>query len=172
MCYTRGPMKRPAGSKDKALRDHLLYLLRDGGAHADFETAIARFPAALRGVRPRGVAHSAWSILEHMRIAQWDILEFSRDPSHVSPEFPAGYWPASTAPPSERAWNATVRAFRKDLRSMMALVEKPATDLLARIPHGAGQTILREALLVADHNAYHLGELVLLRRLLGAWPKS
>jgi hypothetical protein len=105
-----------------------------------------------------------------MRIAQWDILEFSRNPAHVSPEFPAGYWPATEAPPTARAWNHTLRTFRADLQAMIALVTKPTTDLFARIPHGDGQTILREALLVADHNAYHLGELVLLRRLLGAWP--
>jgi hypothetical protein len=106
-----------------------------------------------------------------MRIAQWDILEFSRNPKHGSPKFPDGYWPESEAPPSARAWNRSLAAFRGDLGAMVALVSNPATDLCARIPHGDGQTILREAFLVADHNAYHLGQLVLLRRLLKAWPE-
>jgi hypothetical protein len=104
-----------------------------------------------------------------MRIAQWDILEFSRDPNHKSPEWPIGYWPAKPVPPDEKAWDKTIRAFRKDLKSLCALVADESTNLHAKIPHGTGQTILREALLVADHNAYHLGELVLLRRQLGAW---
>jgi hypothetical protein len=155
---------------DSSLRKHLVYLLQGGGAHVSFDAAVARFPAALRGTTPAGAQHSAWQLIEHMRIAQWDILEFSRNPAHVSPEFPAGYWPATEAPPTARAWNHTLRTFRADLQAMIALVTKPTTDLFARIPHGDGQTILREALLVADHNAYHLGELVLLRRLLGAWP--
>jgi len=104
-----------------------------------------------------------------MRIAQWDILEFSRNGAHVSPEFPAGYWPDSDAPPTPRAWNASISQFRADLKAMVALVKNPKVDLLARIPHGEGQTVLREALLLADHNAYHLGQLILLRKLLGAW---
>jgi hypothetical protein len=108
-------------------------------------------------------------LLEHMRIAQWDILEFSRNPRYVSPAWPEGYWPKTAAPPTPTAWNVTVRAFRRDLRAMQRLVAHPATDLYARIPHGDGQTILREALLVADHNAYHLGQLIVVRRLLGAW---
>jgi hypothetical protein len=156
--------------KDKALRQHLLYLLKDGGAHLNFDSAIAGLPAKLRGARPRGVPHSPWRLLEHMRIAQWDILEFSRNAKHVSPKFPDGYWPASDAPPSAAAWSKSVKAFRADLKAMRDLVANPRTDLFARIPHGDGQTILREALLVADHNAYHLGQLVAVRRALGAWP--
>ena len=152
-----------------ALREHVLYLLGEGSAHAGFEAAIAGLPAAMRGRRPKGAAHSPWEILEHMRIAQWDILEFSRNPKHVSPDWPGGYWPATPAPPRANAWLASVRAFRRDLRAMQKLVKDPRSDLFARIPHGDGQTLLREALLVADHNAYHLGELVLVRRLLGAW---
>ena len=105
-----------------------------------------------------------------MRLAQWDILEFSRNPAHVSPEWPAGYWPRSNAPSSARAWAQSVKMFQADLNAMVALVENRRTDLFARIPHGDGQTVLREALLVADHNAYHLGQLVLLRKLLKAWP--
>jgi hypothetical protein len=156
-------------NEHQALREHLLYLLRDGGAHLSFERAIAKLPPKLRGARPRGVPHSPWRLVEHLRIAQWDILEFCRNPKHVSPDFPGGYWPAGDGPPSAAAWNKSVAAFRADLRAMQDLVADPATDLFARIPHGQGQTILREALLVADHNAYHLGQLVVVRRLLGAW---
>ena len=156
-------------NEHQALREHLLYLLRDGGAHLSFERAIAKLPPKLRGARPRGVPHSPWRLVEHLRIAQWDILEFCRNPKHVSPDFPGGYWPAGDGPPSAAAWNKSVAAFRADLQAMQDLVADPATDLFARIPHGQGQTILREALLVADHNAYHLGQLVVVRRLLGAW---
>ena len=156
---------------DRALRQHVLYLLRGGGAHLSFNQAIARLPAKRRGAKAPGASHTAWQILEHMRIAQWDILEFSRNPKHVSPKFPEGYWPQTAAPPGNTAWAKSVAAFRADLKAMQKLVQNPATDLFAAIPHGDGQTILREALLVADHNAYHLGELVLLRRLLGAWPE-
>ncbi|HYG61150.1 MAG TPA: DinB family protein [Thermoanaerobaculia bacterium] len=159
-------------SEDRSLRNHLLYLLRGGGAHAHFEQVIADLPAELRGVRPQGAVHSAWEVLEHLRITQWDILEFSRNAGHVSPDWPEGYWPKEQAPPDGRAWDCTLEAFRQDLKAMQELVDDAGTDLYARIPWGDGQTILREALLVADHNAYHLGELVLLRRLLGAWPPA
>jgi hypothetical protein len=155
-----------------ALRKHLLYLLRDGGAHLDFDKAIADLPPELRGAKAPGVPHTPWRLLEHMRIAQRDILEFSRDGRHVSPPWPEGYWPAGDAPPDAAAWDRSVDAFRSDLRAMEDLVADPATDLFAPIPHGQGQTILREALLVADHNSYHLGQLVMLRRLLGAWPEE
>ncbi len=154
-----------------SLRRHLLDLLRGGNAHVDFDAAIAKIPPKLRGARPPGVPHTPWRLLEHMRIAQWDILEFSRNPRHVSPDFPGGYWPKGDAPPDAGAWAQSVKSFRRDLQEMEALVEDPSTDLYARIPHGDGQTLLREALLVADHNAYHLGELVVVRRLLGAWPE-
>ena len=151
---------------DQSLRQHLLELLKGGNAHMDFDAAVADFPAASRGVRPPGLPHSAWELLEHLRIAQWDILEFSRNPKHVSPLWPGGYWPANPAPPDAAAWEKSVQAFRSDLAEMRRLVEAPETDLYARIPHGDGQTILREAMLVADHNAYHLGQLVLVRKLL------
>ncbi len=157
-------------NQDQALREHLLYLLRGGGAHLDFESAIAGLPVEFRGVRPAGVPHTPWRLLEHMRIAQWDILEFSRNPRHASPEFPDGYWPQGDAPPDEAAWERSAAAFRADLQAMQTLVADHATDLFAPIPHGTGQTILREALLVADHNSYHLGQLVVVRRALGAWP--
>jgi len=154
---------------DKPVRDHLVKLLEGGQAHATFEAAIKGLPATLRGKRPKGAEHSPWEILEHMRIAQSDILEFSRDANHVSPEWPSGYWPKSKTPPNDKAWAKSVRAFHTDLEAMRKLVAAESTDLYAPIPHGDGQTILREALLIADHNAYHIGELVLVRRLLGAW---
>ena len=154
---------------EKALREHLLYLLKSGGAHVDFEAAIKGLPVSLRGKKPKGAEHSPWEILEHLRIAQWDILEFSRNPKHASPEWPGGYWPKTQAPASSQAWTKSVLAFRAGLRAMCKLVAEESTDLFAPIAHGDGQTILREVLLVADHNAYHLGEMVLVRRLLGAW---
>lgn len=157
---------------DQSLRDHVLYLLSGGGAHLDFDAAIADLPADLRGAKPAGLPHTPWRLLEHMRIAQWDILEFSRNPKHVSPKFPDGYWPQSDAPSDADAWDRGIASFRADLRAMQDLVADPATDLFAPIPHGQGQTILREALLVADHNAYHLGQLVTIRRLLGAWSSD
>jgi DinB superfamily len=154
---------------DASLRQHLISLLKGGNAHAGFDHAVKDLPPGLRGKRPKGAEHSPWEVLEHLRIAQWDILEFSRNPKHKSPDWPSGYWPDTQAPPDEKAWDKSVRAFRKDLKAMCDLVADESTDLFAKIPHGDGQTILREALLTADHNAYHLGELVLLRRLLGAW---
>jgi hypothetical protein len=157
-------------NQDQSLREHVLSLLRGGGAHLDFDAAIADLPAELRGARVAGVPHTPWRLLEHMRLAQWDILEFSRSPRHVSPPFPEGYWPDGDSPPDAAAWNRSVAAFRADLKAMQDLVKDPATDLFAPLAHGEGQTILREALLVADHNAYHLGQLVVLRRALGAWP--
>jgi hypothetical protein len=158
--------------RDRMLRDHVLYLLRGGGAHLNFDKAVAGLPAKLRGAKPAGVPHTPWRLVEHMRRAQWDILEFSRNPRHVSPEFPEGYWPQGDAPPNSKAWDASIKAFRKDLKDMEKLVDDLNTDLFARIPHGEGQTILREALLVVDHNAYHLGQLVVIRRMLGAWPEE
>ena len=155
--------------RDRELRDHVLYLLRGGGAHLSFDKAVAGLPAKLRGVKPPGVPHTPWRLVEHMRLAQLDILEFSRNPKHVSPEFPEGYWPKGDAPPNPAAWNASLKAFRKDLKAMEQLVDDPSTDLFARIPNGEGQTVLREALLVADHNAYHLGQLIAVRRALGIW---
>jgi len=156
--------------RDKdALRKHVLELLAGKSAHADFDTAVAKFPLKRAGEKPEGAPYSAWQLLEHMRIAQWDILEFSRNPKHVSPAWPEGYWPDTESPPKNTAWSQSVRAFRADLKAMMDMVADPGRDLLARIPHGQGQTLLREALLVADHNSYHLGQFVMIRRLLGEW---
>lgn len=157
---------------DQILRTCVLELLAGGQAHLDFETAIADLPEALRGAQPPGLPHTPWRLLEHMRIAQWDILRYALDPGHVSPEFPAGYWPAGDAPPTGAAWDQSVDAFRADLEAVKAMVSDPAIELLAPIPHGDGHTYLREALLVADHNAYHLGQLVAVRRALGNWPKD
>jgi hypothetical protein len=159
-------------SHDSALRDHLLYLLRGGGAHLHFDAAIADLPPNLRGGKPAGLQHTPWRLLEHMRICQWDILDFSRNPKYVELKFPDDYWPKGDAPPDAAAWDRSVQAFRADLKAMQDLVADPATDLFAPIPHGQGQTILREALLLADHNSYHLGQLVTVRRLLGAWPED
>jgi uncharacterized damage-inducible protein DinB len=156
-------------AKDTALRVYLISLLTAGNAHATFEDAVKKMPVELRGKRPKGAEHSLWQLLEHLRIAQWDILEFSRDAKHKSPKWPEDYWPKSPAPPDEKAWNKSVRAFRRDLKAMCALVSDEKTDLYAKISHGDGQTILREALLTADHNAYHVGQMVLVRKLLGAW---
>src|SRR4051794_22932705 len=151
------------------LRDHLVELLRGGSAHLDFDKAVAGLPANLRGAKPAGQPHTPWRLVEHMRIAQSDILEFSRNLKHKSPKWPQGYWPAGDAPPDAKAWDHTVAAFRSDLKAMQDLVADQNSDLFTPIPGGEGQTLLREALLVADHNAYHLGQLVLVRRLLGAW---
>ena len=153
----------------KVLRAELDRVLSGKGAHADFDEAIADLPVALRGAKPAGQPHSAWELLEHLRIAQWDMLEFSRDAVHVSPEWPAGYWPASAAPPDAAAWDRSVAAFQADLKAMRKLVTDPSSDLFTPLAHGEGQSLLREALQMADHNAYHVGELVLLRRALGAW---
>jgi hypothetical protein len=158
-----------AGKNDAALRKHLVELLTGGHAHATFEQAVKDLPVELRGKTPKGAEHSPWQLVEHLRLAQSDILEFSRDAKHQSPKWPDGYWPKEKAPADEKAWDKSLRAFKKDLKEMSALVEDPKTDLFAKIPHGDGQTILREALLAADHNAYHIGQLVLVRRLLGAW---
>ena len=164
--------RKPMSEHEEALREQLVSLLKGGGAHVHFMDAIEGFPAAKRGTYAQGLAHTGWQLLEHARIAQWDILEFSRNAEHVSPEFPEGYWPKTPAPASEEEWNRTVEAFEHDLREMIKLIENPHTDLYAKIPHGQGQTLLREALVLADHNSYHLGQLVDLRRALGSWPEA
>lgn len=151
------------------LRQHLVDLLKSHNAHVDIEGALKGLPVKLRGAKPKGAPHSVWQLLEHIRIAQWDILEFSRNPKHVSPAWPDGYWPKSEAPPSGSAWNKSVQQIRADAKAMEKLVASKKSDLFRTIPHGGGQTLLREALLVADHNAYHVGQLVLLRKLLDAW---
>jgi hypothetical protein len=179
---TKKPVKRrraaparrrsPGDRHERILRDQLVRMLAKEQAHAGFERALADFPSHLRGVKFPGSPYTPWQLLEHMRIAQWDILEFCRNPRHVSPPWPKGYWPPTPAPPNGIAWERSVDAFRADHQAMIDLVKNPRTDIFARIPHGDGQTILREAILVADHNAYHLGQLILLRRLAGAWEEG
>ena len=158
--------------KETLLRAQLTNLLSGRGAHLDWKAAFAGIPAKFRGVRPGGMPHSLWELLEHMRIAQWDILEFSRNPKHVSPDWPVGYWPESPDPPNAKAWEKSLKLFARDLAAMKKIVANPKIDLFVRIPHGTGQTILREALLLADHAAYHLGQVVSVRRLLGIWKSE
>ncbi len=153
----------------QALREHLLALLGGGNAHVKFEDAIKDFPPGLRGKKVRNLPYTAWQLLEHMRLAQADILDFSINREYKERQFPADYWPKSAAPPDAAAWDDSVRSFRADLRRMEKLAKEG--DLFARIPWGDGQTLLREVLVLADHNAYHLGQLLLLRRLLGAWSE-
>ena len=156
---------------ERSLRSQLSDLLVSKSAHLDLKVALKGLPGRYRGSKPRGAPYSIWQLLEHIRIAQWDILEFSVNSKHVSPKWPEGYWPRASAPPSEAAWRKTIRSVERDLASMKQLVLDPKTDLFAQIPHGKSQTILREALLVADHNAYHVGQIVLLRRMLEAGEK-
>jgi len=153
----------------KQLREHITYLLNGGGAHVKFDDAVKLVSEPLRGVKPKSFPHSPWMLLEHLRLAQRDILEFSRNPKYKSPRWPDEYWPENEASPSAEAWTKSIQQFRKDMKAMQALVANPRTDLYARIPWGDGQTVLREALLVADHNAYHVAQLVDVRRLLGDW---
>lgn len=148
------------------LREHIVNLLTKGEAHMDVRSALDKFPRELRGKKPKGAPHTPWQLLEHMRIAQWDIVEFILDAKHVSPKWPEGYWPKSDAPKDDKAWKKSVDDLLADLERVCDLVRDKAIDLYAKIPHGGGQTYLREALLVADHNAYHLGQLVMVRKIL------
>jgi hypothetical protein len=156
--------------EDDSVRKHVLALLRGSSAHISFDDFISGFPADLCNRHIDGLPYTPWQVLEHMRLALWDILEFSRDGNHVSPEFPKGYWPQPNEAGTTALWQETVDAFRNDLQQMQSLLDDPATDLHAKIPHGDGQTILREALVVADHNAYHLGVLAVMARILKANP--
>lgn len=149
-----------------SLREHVVNLLTKGEAHVDVSSELKDFPRKLRGSKPEGAPHTPWQLLEHMRIAQWDILQFSVDAKHVSPKWPEGYWPETAEPPSDKAWDKSVKDFLADLDKVCKLVRDPKRDLFAKIPHGTGQTLLREALLVADHNAYHLGQIVMVRKIL------
>lgn len=155
--------------KDKALREDLTNLLTEAHAHASFDDAVKDLPANLRGKRPAALPHSPWELLEHLRIAQWDIIEYALNPKHESPEFPSGYWPKSPEPPDNKAWDNSLATFRKDLQTLLSKIKDPATDVLAPIPHAKNQSLLNKTLLVADHNSYHIGQLIIVRRLLGAW---
>lgn len=152
------------------LREQLAHVLDWEEAHAGFGAAVANLPPALRGKAPAGLPYSPWQLLEHMRITQADILEFCRSPRYTEKAWPKDYWPAEAEPPSAKAWDESIAAYRRDCEAMAALARDDSVDLLAKVPNGSGQTFLREVLLVADHNAYHLGELIVVRRLLGAWP--
>ncbi len=151
------------------LRNHLVDLLKSKDAHVDFETTIANFPIDEINTRIPNIPYTPYQVVEHMRLAQWDILEFSRNPNYIPLKFPEGYWPGKEFTANENDWNKSLEAFRKDLQQLIDLVKDESTDLFAPIPHGSGQTILREVFLTADHNAYHLGQLVLMRRSLGVW---
>jgi len=159
-------------AEDRSLREHLIELLHGGSAHSRFDDVIKRVPPKFYGTKASGLPHSPWMLLEHLRIAQWDILEFSRNSKHRSPAWPDGYWPKAAAPTNAGAWTKSVKDFRRDLKAMQTLVSNPRTDLYKTISWGDGQTILREALLVADHNAYHIAQLVDVLRALGAWEKD
>ena len=152
------------------IRKQLVELLRSGYAHVGFEQVVRAFPPERRGSRPPGAPHTAWQLLEHMRIAQWDILEFSRDSKHQSPKWPDGYWPKPDAPPDDRAWNHSIDQFEADLKAFEALIKDKARDLFEPFPHGDGQNLLREALTLADHNSYHLGQLAFLLKQFGLEP--
>ena len=160
----RRPLTAAIMDMQKELREHLLELLEGKSAHLDLETVLREFPVEKINTRAANAPHTAWELLEHLRIAQWDIVEFSRDGAHVSPEFPDGYWNKTEGTPED--WRRSCEQVRRDLETMRELVGDEKTDLLAKIAHGDGQTVLREAMLVADHNAYHLGQIVLLMRML------
>lgn len=153
----------------KAIVDELIFLLNRGNAHAGFDDAVNGLQEAVLGKKPQGMPYSIWQLVEHIRITQWDILEFSRDSQHQSPEWPAGYWPKEAAPKSMAAFRESVQQIEQDKKAFIALLKDPTNDIYEPFPHGDGQTLLREALVIADHTAYHTGEIIVLRRLLGAW---
>ena len=158
-------------SSDATAREHLIWLLEGGHAHTKFDDAVKGFPVKRAGERPAGAPHSVWELLEHMRLAQHDMLHFSLSADHVSPDWPAGYWPSTPGPSNEAEWTKSLRSFHKDLAEFVAVLRDPAQDLDRKFPWGQGQSLFREALQIADHNAYHLGQIVLVRRLLGEWGK-
>lgn len=152
------------------LASHLTWLLTEGGAHATFERAVDALPPNTRGETPDQLPWSPWMLIEHLRLCQWDIINFARDPDHVSPDWPDGYWPADPAPPSASAWDKSIQSFLADRSAMLALIDDEDDKLTAPIPHAPGYSILRQALLLADHNAYHIGQLIAVRRALNCWP--
>lgn len=154
---------------EKAWRDLVGKLLAWEDAHVGFEAAVAGIPPKLRGLRPPGAPHSAWEIVEHLRLAQFDILDFCINARYEEKKWPDDYWPSSPVPPSKAAWEASIAQSLRDRQTLQKLAANPKVKLTARIPHGSGQTYLRELVLVADHAAYHVGQLVLVRQLLGNW---
>lgn len=157
---------------DGVIRQQLLALLRGGNAHINLLEAAADFPLEAINTRPPNVPYSPWQLLEHIRIAQWDILEFVRNPKHISPEWPAGYWPHREEQADRERWNQTLQAIQADLTALENIVKDPATDFTDEIPHAPGYTVLREILLAADHNAYHTGEFAILRQVMSTWPEN
>lgn len=158
-------------NKDSVVREQIIYLLGGGGAHCGFEQAVADLPAGCINRHPPEVPHTPYRLVEHMRLAQWDILEFCRNPDHVSPVFPEGYWPAAGMNACESDWRESIESLRQNHQALLDLIGDVHADLYSPIPHGQGQTLLREALLAADHNAYHIGQLVTVRRGLGTWEE-
>jgi len=161
-----------ARGADAALRKHLLELLTWGDAHVSFDDAVKGIPAGVRGIQPHGIPYSLWQLLEHIRLAQRDILEFCVDPGYRARVWPDDYWPKSPIPPNAGAWSRSVTAVRADRDALIRLLSNEDVDLFSEIPHGQGQTYFRELVLVADHGAFHVGQIVLLRRLLGVWHAS
>lgn len=159
-------------STDKTVREQLLALLRGGNAHMNFGQAVAGFPVEHINTKPPHVPYTPWHLLEHIRIAQWDILEFIRNPDHISPEWPEGYWPPSNEKADQARWQTTINNIHADLKALQELVADPDTDLYAALPHAPGYNILREILVVSDHNAYHVGEFAILRQVMETWPSS
>lgn len=158
-------------SKDlEALRETLISQLTEDHAHAGFDATVKDFPGNLRGERPNGLPHSAYQLVEHLRLAQWDIIEYALNPKHKSPEWPAGYWPKSPEPPDDKAWEKSVAAFHADRKKLVAALKK--SDVLAPIAHAKNESLAAKTILLIDHNAYHLGQLILLRRLLNIWPEK
>lgn len=158
-------------NNDTITRKHLVELITGGNAHATLDDALDNLPVNLRGAVPYGLPYSIWQLAEHIRIAQWDILEFSKDQTHQSPKWPDEYWPKEAEPKDDAAWDKTISQIKKDGEEFIALLNDPENDLYKPLPKGDGQTLLREALLVADHAAYHTAEIIVIRRLLGAWKK-
>ncbi len=157
---------------DDVLRNQLLALLRGGNAHMSLDEAVADFPPEAMNRLPPNVPYTPWHLLEHLRRAQKDILDFICDPRYVSPPWPEGYWPAKGEQADEAQWHQTIAQFQSDLASLIKLVEDPQTSLTADLPHAPGYTVLREILTVSDHNAYHIGEFAILRQVMGTWPAN
>jgi len=163
-------MAQKLSNGSESFRKELLSLLTEEGAHAGFDAAVKDLPAHLRGQRPNGLPHSAYQLVEHLRIAQWDIIQYALNPKHQSPNFPEGYWPESPEPPDSEAWDKSIAAFRADHKKLVGALKK--ADVLAPIRHAKNQSLASKTILLIDHNAYHLGQLILLRRLLGAWDAN
>lgn len=170
MTGTRG--KAPKRADEKTLRLMLRELLDWEGAHVGFEAAVAGIPPKIRGMQPPGAPHSPWQLLEHLRLTQADILDFCVNAKYEERKWPDDYWPPTASPPSRAAWDESIAEVVRDRRAMQKLAADPKIELTARIPHGSGQTYLREIVLVADHTAYHVGQLLLVRQLLGAWKTT